>query len=151
MASCDIPAQAWVLFSSAPNLQGLFWTSHWSPRPLCPMALHRHLTNCTLSHNTLSAFNYCLKVSGLKVTHSIGSLCVHVWVSQLNVQHVLCMTAGVLREVLNSTALFPLAHHVSHTLDLQVHQSMTCFRSANGLLGATGKCRQCVGAVITSV
>ncbi len=131
MASCDIPAQVWVLFSMAPNLQGLFWTSHWSPRPPYPVSLYLHLTNCTLSHNTLSAFNYCLEVSGLRVTHSVGSLCVHVCavrvrarVSRLNMQNVLCMTTGVLREVLNSTALFPLAHHVSHTLDPRLHQPL---------------------------
>ncbi len=45
-------------------------------------------------------------------------------VSRLNMQNVLCMTTGVLREVLNSTALFPLAHHVSHTLDPRLHQPL---------------------------
>lgn len=131
MASCDIPAQVWVLFSVAPNLQGLFWTPHRSPGPPYPVSLYLHLTNCPLSHNTLSAFNYCLEVSGLRVTHSIGSLWVRVcsvrvcdWVARLNVQRVLCMTLGVLKEALNSTALFPLSHHVWHTLDLQLHQRL---------------------------
>lgn len=115
MASCDIPAQVWVLFSAAPNLQGLFWTSRRPPRPPYRVPLHLHLTNCALSHNTLSAFNYCLEVSGLKVTHSVCSACVHVP----------RMTAGRVLER-NSTGLsLPLAHHVSHNLDPQLHQHRT--------------------------
>lgn len=48
---------------------------HWSPRSPYSTSLHLDLTNCSPSHNTLSAFNYCLEVSGLRVRHSTGSLC----------------------------------------------------------------------------
>ena len=57
-------------------------------------------------------------------------------------------------EVWNSTALFfpPLAHHVSHTLDLPLHQPL---RLVLGVQMARkeplGKHQECVGAVIVSV
>lgn len=132
---------------------------HWSPRSPYSVSLYLDLTNCTLSHNTLSAFNYCLEVSGLRVTHSIGSLCgsvsavcVHVRMSRLNVQNVLCMTTEVLREVLNSTAHFPLAHHVLHTLDLPLHQPLGLILGVQmACKERPGKHRECVGAVIVSV
>lgn len=75
MARCDIPAQVWALFSTAPNLRGLFWTCIGLRGLLYATSLHLDLTNCSPSHNTLSAFNYCLEGSGLRVTHSTGSLC----------------------------------------------------------------------------
>lgn len=74
MARCDIPAQVWALFSTAPNLRGLFWTCIGLRGLLYATSLHLDLTNCSPSHNTLSAFNYCLEGSGLRVTHSTGSL-----------------------------------------------------------------------------
>lgn len=159
MASCDIPAQVWALFSMAPNLPGLFWTPHRSPRPPYPVSLYLHLTNCTLSHNTLSAFNYCLEVSGLRVTHSTGSLRVQV-----------CAVMSV-RDCLDSMRsvsfvwrleywgkcwipqhfFSPCSSRIAPPWPATTSAPQTCFRSANGLLGATGKRGECVGAVITSV
>lgn len=70
-------------FQQVPNLRGLFWTSHWTPRPPYPcVSLCLHLTNCALSHNTLSAFNYCLEVSGLRVAFHWESLCAFVCVRE---------------------------------------------------------------------
>lgn len=154
MASCDIPAQVWVLFSMAPNLQGLFWTSHWSPRSPYSVSLYLHLTNCTLSHNTLSAFNYCLEVSGLRVTHSVGSLWVHVCAC-------MCACASVSAQCaecplyddwsIEGSAEFrstfsPCSSRIAHPWPATTSAPRTCFRSANGLRGATGKHRECVGS-----
>lgn len=95
-------------FQQVPNLRGLFWTSHWTPRPPYPcVSLCLHLTNCALSHNTLSAFNYCLEVSGLRVAFHWESVCICVCAWVARPERVLCMTVGALREVLNSTALLP--------------------------------------------
>lgn len=152
MASCDIPALVWVLFSMVPNLRGLFSTRHWSPRTPYPVSLYRHLTNCTLSHNTLSAFNYCLEVSGSEVTHSIGSLCVHAWVSQLNVAaRPLCDSWSIEGSVEFRSAFSPRSSRIAHPWPATTSAPVTCFRSANGLLGATEKRSESVRAVITSV
>lgn len=159
MASCDIPVQVWVLFSMAPNLRGLFWTSHWSPRSPYPMSLYLHPTNCTLSHNTLSAFNYCLEVSGLRVAHSFWSLCVHVcavcvctWLSRLK-----CAECPLYdgRSIEGSAefhgAFSPCSSRIAHPWPATTSAPRTHFRRANGSQGATGKHRECVGAVIASV
>lgn len=122
-------------FSTAPNLQGLFWTPHWSPRAPYPcVSLHLQMTNCTRSHNTLSAFNYCLEVSGLRVTHSTGSLRAHSCVVRVraclvgrSLQLRLCATATVSREVLNSSTLFPpllITYLKKKTFNLPQHQPL---------------------------
>lgn len=70
----------------------------WALVPTVPLTLSLclHPTNCELSLNTLSAFNYCLRVLGSGVVHSVGSVrgsasvaCVHVQLVRFNVQNVL--------------------------------------------------------------
>lgn len=46
-------------------------------------------------------------------------------------QYVTSMMSAVLGKVLNSSALFPFSHHVSHTLDLQQDQHMDQFLGAH--------------------
>lgn len=158
MASCGIPAQVWVL-SARPLISKVYFWNALVPKVPYLMSLHLHLTNCTLSYNTLSAFNYCLELSGLRVTHSIGSLCgcvraecVHVRVSRLNVPNVICITTGVLKVVLNSTALFPpCPSRITHPWPATTSASLTCFRGANGLQGASGKALGMCWSVIASI
>lgn len=134
-------------FSAWPLISEVYFRHALVPKVPYSVLLHLRLTNCTLSHNTLSAFNYCLELSGLRVTHSIGSLsgcvsaeCVHVRVSRLNVQNVLCITTGVLKEVLNSTALFPpCSSRITHPWPATTSAPRTCFSSANDLQRASGK------------
>lgn len=115
----------------------------WSPRsPYCT-SLHLDLTNCSPSHNTLSAFNYCLEVSGLRVTHSTGSLCGSVGAACVRVS-IECAECPLYDDWgIEGSAEFhcafsffstnpppALAHHVLHTLDPPLHRPR--FRSANG-------------------
>lgn len=56
------------------------------------VSLCLHPPNCTLSLNTPSAFNYCLRVLGSGVAHPVGSTsvaCVRVQLVRFNVQNVL--------------------------------------------------------------
>lgn len=70
----------------------------WALVPTVPrtVSLCLHPTNCALSLNTLSAFNYCLRALGSGGAHSVGSLrgsasvaCVRVQLVRFNVQNVL--------------------------------------------------------------
>lgn len=79
-------------FSAWPLISVVYFRLALVPTVPYTVSLCLHLTNCALSHNTPSAFNYCLKVSGLRVTHSTGSLlgsvsaaCVHGWRLQFDV------------------------------------------------------------------
>lgn len=63
-------------FSARPLISQVYFGHALVPEvPFYSTSLHLDLTNCSPSHNTLSAFNYCLEVSGSRVTHSTGSLC----------------------------------------------------------------------------
>lgn len=53
VVSCDIPVQVWMLFSTAPNLRGLFWKGIGPPGPLAPCrsisirpTALRHIIHC---------------------------------------------------------------------------------------------------------
>ena len=159
MASGYIPAQVWVLFSVAPNLQGLFRTSHWSPRSPYSMCLYLHLTNCTLSYNTLSAFNYCLEVSGLRVAHSSGSPCVHVCTvcQRTRVSRLKCAECplydgrGIEGSAEFHCTFSPCSSRITHPWPATLSAARTCFRSVNRSQEATRKPRECVGGVIARV
>lgn len=118
--------------------------------PLPPSYLH--LTNCTLSHNTLLAFNYCLEVSRSGVTHSSGSSFVCMCVSHMCVrdgldsdgQKVLCVAARALRGGLNS------AGTLSDTVDLQLHQPLWPVLGVQ-MAREEETLGECVGGVIASV
>ena len=141
-------------FQRGPSPFTLYFGHRIGPQgPLTPPSLHLHLTNCTLSHNTLSAFNYCLDVSGLKATHSIGSLCVHVYA----VSRLKCAVCplydgwSIEGSAEFHSTLSPCSSRITHHWPVTTSDPQTCFRSANGLKRATRKHRECVGAVTGSV
>lgn len=132
---------------------------HRSPRSPYSVSLYLHLTNCTLSHNTLSAFNYCLEVSGLRVTHSTGSLCGCVFVLHVCVReclHSMCKMSFVWRPEYRGKCWIPkqlfFLPPLLITYRSPFHPATTLpppqgpvFRRANGW------CWECVRAVIARV
>lgn len=130
-------------FSARPLISEVYFGRALVPTVPYSVSLCLRLTNCALSHNTPSAFNYCLKVSGLRVRHSTGSLhgrvsvaCVHVQLLRFDVQNVL-HPDGALREVLNSM-VHPPSCSSRITADLP-RGLRNHFGSANCSQGASGK------------
>lgn len=91
------------------------------------VSLCLHPTNCALSLNTLSDFNYCLRVLGSGVAHSVGSLrgsasvaCVHVQLVWFNVQNVRYREWSIegSAEFHRTLPPPPPIHHMSRTADL---------------------------------
>lgn len=115
--------------------------------PTVPLTLSLclHPTNCELSLNTLSAFNYSLRVLGSGVVHSVGSVrgsasvaCVHVQLVRFNVQNVLYHEWSIERsaEFHRTPPPFlspPLDHHMSRTADLPWAPSEPSWLNVNGL------------------
>lgn len=114
--------------SARPLISEVYFGRALVPSVPGALSLCLHLTNCELSPNTLSAFNYCLRVLGSGVAHSVGSLrgsasvaCVHVQLVRYNVQNVLYPKRSIERSVeFHWTTPFspPLAHHMSRSADL---------------------------------
>ena len=150
-------------FSAWPLISKVYFGRPIGPRgPFTPVSFYLHLTNCTLSHNTLSAFNYCLEVSRSRVTHSTGSLCVRVcavwpcaWLSPPGAPHVLCRTArgveGCAEFLFTFSSRSSRTAHPSPAPPESTSGPRTCFRSANGLPRATGTPGERDGAAITGV
>lgn len=156
VASCDIPVQVWMLFSTAPNLQGLFWKGigpSGSFAPCCSISIRptalRHIIHCL---PLITVWKYQGQGSCIPLGASVGvlALCACMCATVSNVQNVPHMRDwGIKGSAEFHSTFFPLAHHVLHTLDLPQDPVSTRFRSANGWLGASGKVR--VVALIVSV
>lgn len=128
--------------SARPLISEVYFGRALVPTVPRTVSLCLHPTNCALSLNTPSAFNYCLRVLGSGVAHSVGSLrgsasvaCVHVQLVRFNVQNVPYRERSI-----EGSAEFHRTPRLPLPLLITCHALLTChepcrnrFGSANGL------------------
>lgn len=108
--------------SARPLISQVYFRPALVPTVPRTVSLCLHPTNCALSLNTLSAFNYCLRALGSGGAHSVGSLrgsasvaCVRVQLVRFNVQNVLYRQRRIEGSAeFHRTTLPPPTHHIMH-------------------------------------
>lgn len=108
--------------SARPLISEVYFGRALVPTVPSTLSLCLHSTNCELSSNTLSAFNYCLRVlgSGMHIPSgtAVGALALHACMCSWS---DLTCKMSIERSVefhWTSPSSPSLAHHMSHTADL---------------------------------
>lgn len=135
VASCDIPVQVWMLFSTAPNLQGLFWKGIAPSGPFascCSISIRptapRHIIHCL---PLITVWKYQGQGSRIPLGASVGVLalcaCVRVCATVSNAQNVPHMTdwGGIKGSAEFHSAFSPLL--ITYSTPLTCHRISTPF------------------------